>query len=93
MATASAETRFALLLEEDLDALLRNRQSKQTKNVIRGAVKVFEQYAIARNTSLVELESGDSAALADFLRKFYAEMRTVEVDRRTVRQKMKIFNC
>jgi hypothetical protein len=57
-------TRFASLSDSDLDKILEDRDSKNTKSVIKLAVKVLNDYLIEKNgeiTSVDELDLSDTS--------------------------------
>ena len=56
--------RFASLSDSDLDQILEDRDSKNTKSVIKLAVKVLNDYLIGKNgeiTSVDELDLSDTS--------------------------------
>ena len=56
--------RFASLSDSDLDQILEDRDSKNTKSVIKLAVKVLNDYLIEKNgeiTSVDELDLSDTS--------------------------------
>ena len=66
--------RFMLLTEEELAALVSEKDSKRTKTIIKGAVTVFEQYCVTVRTTLVHVERNPSE-LCTLLRNFYGGVR------------------
>jgi hypothetical protein len=75
--------RFASLSDSDLDQILEDRDSKNTKSVIKLAVKVLNDYLIEKNgeiTSVDELDlSGTSVDIVvATLKRFYGEIRKAD---------------
>ena len=74
MASTGENERFASLSSEDLQSLLENRDSSNTKQCVEAAKRVLDQYFAAK-----ELDSGrllKKEEVADFFFiNFYAEVR------------------
>ena len=71
-------SRFAQTTEDDLRDLLDNKDSKETKRVLKMAKKVFEDYLVSKGENVESvLSGGDKQSLCQILRKFYAEIRQV----------------
>ena len=68
---------FAELLDEQLQDLLRNKLSKNSKAVIAHAVTILTAYGGDRNLSLVAIDALKPNELNRLLSKFYAEVRKV----------------
>ena len=75
--------RFASLSDSDLDQILEDRDSKNTKSVIKLAVKVLNDYLIEKNgeiTSVDELDLSDTSVdiVVATLKRFYGEIRKAD---------------
>ena len=71
-------SRFAQTTEDDLRDLLENKDSKETKKVLRMAKKILEDYLCSKGENVAVILSGeDKPSLCQTLRKFYAEIRQV----------------
>jgi hypothetical protein len=75
--------RFASLSDSDLDQILKDRDSKNTKSVIKLAVKVLNDYLIEKNgeiTSVDELDLSDTSVdiVVATLKRFYGEIRKAD---------------
>ena len=72
-------SRFQTLNELDLQHILDERDSKNTKSLIKVAVGILSEYAIHKNTMLQHLETSMTISELDtFLRSFYAEARKAD---------------
>ena len=72
-------SRFQTLNELDLQHILDERDSKNTKSLIKAAVGILSEYAIHKNTMLQHLETSMTISELDtFLRSFYAEARKAD---------------
>lgn len=67
--------RFASLSSEELQEILENRDSSNTKSVIVAAKRILKDYCVAKDLDLTEVEQKSPADLTDFLINFYAEIR------------------
>ena len=72
-------SRFQTLNELDLQHILDERDSKNTKSLIKVAVGILSEYAIHKNTMLKHLETSMTISELDtFLRSFYTEARKAD---------------
>ena len=73
---SSASTRFSHATDDEIEALLENRHSKNTKDVILSAVRIFEAYLnhIDMHT-LDELNAVPVSELDQVLKHFYVDVR------------------
>lgn len=65
-------SRFADVSQDDIDELLERRDSKSTKNVIKGSLSIFDNYCLEKNIDF-PTEAGE---LNSLLKKFYTAVRT-----------------
>jgi len=80
MATAEGG-RFASLSDGDIEKILDDRDSKNTKNVIKVAVKALNDYLSEKSgefSSVNDLDKADAGDLCSTLRKFYGEIRKTD---------------
>ena len=75
--------RFKSLSDSDLDQILEDRDSKDTKSVIKLAVKVLNDYLIEKNGeigSVDELDLSDTSVdiVVATLKRFYGEIRKAD---------------
>ena len=75
--------RFASLSDSDFDQILEDRDSKNTKSVIKIAVKVLNDYLIEKNdeiASVDELDLSDTSVdiVVATLKRFYGEIRKAD---------------
>ena len=75
--------RFKSLSDSDLDQILEDCDSKNTKSVIKLAVKVLNDYLIEKNgeiTSVDELDLSDTSVdiVVATLKRFYGEIRKAD---------------
>lgn len=68
-------SRFAEYSVEELSNILENRDSTNTKNVIKAAEIVLKQYCDAKDKEFQELAEMPVYELDIFLQRFYAEIR------------------
>jgi len=74
----AGSSRFASLTDDDLNQLIDDRDSKNTKNVITVSRKALNDYLKEKDGILKSVDEMDSAQRADVvttLRKFYGEVR------------------
>ena len=75
--------RFAIISDNELDEIIQGKHSKNTKDVISGAVKIFAAYIgekdihipVGAGTVMATGDVMDVPALDSALRRFYAETR------------------
>ena len=67
--------RFELLDEDQLHDLIESADSKNTRNVVKYAVRIFEDYLKVINTDLVTVNVLPNSELYSVLQKFYAGAR------------------
>ena len=72
----SGSGRFANWTEQDLQEIINNRDSKQTKAVIKKSVGIFRSYCESKEYVFLEVEKYNDSELSSLLRRFYAEVRT-----------------
>ena len=80
MATAEGG-RFASLSDGDIEKILDDRDSKNTKNVIKVAVKALNDYLSEKSgefSSVNDLDKADAGDLCSTLREFYGEIRKTD---------------
>ncbi|XP_022242089.1 uncharacterized protein LOC111085855 [Limulus polyphemus] len=65
------DVKFQSLTDEKLQGFVAEKDSKSTKSIIRGAVKVFEEYCTAQRVIMDD----NVENLASILGKFYIEVR------------------
>lgn len=75
MADVDSDTRFAAATEDEIQAILDNRDSKNTKNVVKTAENIFSDYLATCDMSLLLLRGMSCAELIEILRKFYCAAR------------------
>ena len=67
--------RFELLDEDQIHDLIESADSKNTRNVVRYAVRIFEDYLKVINTDLVTTNALPNSELDSVLQRFYAGAR------------------
>jgi integrase len=67
--------RFASVEDEELDNILNNRDSSNTKNVIRMATNVLREYVNENSILMEDFEQLPKQDLCEKLRTFYASLR------------------
>ena len=67
-------------LTEDLQKIIDNKDSKQTKAVIEKSVGIFRSYCESKEYVFSEVGKYNDFELSSLLRKFYAEIRTKSGD-------------
>jgi len=70
-----ADDRFARLSADDLQSILENRDSANTKNCIEAAKRILADYCGAKELIYDEIIEKPKASIAEFLINFYAEVR------------------
>ena len=70
-----AADRFASLSADELQALLEDRDSSNTKNVILAAKRILMEYCDVKNIVVEELLTKPKEEICCFLINFYAEIR------------------
>jgi hypothetical protein len=79
MANSNNSDRFASLTDQDIENLISNKNSKNTKLGTSYSIKILEDYCVSK---LGYSDSGNAIStlaagpLAEILKKFYAEIRT-----------------
>lgn len=66
--------------DEDLEALLDNKDSKNTKTCIKSAVNILTAFCASRNILFRDLEQMSEADLCSQLKSFYAAVRSQKGD-------------
>lgn len=74
MATTADEQRFANLSNGDLNAILQEKDSKNTKRNTKTSVSIFRSYLSSKSLD-INFELYDKPTLDETLTKFYAEVR------------------
>ena len=74
MATAD-QPRFQLLDNQELQDLIDSADSKNTKNVVKYSMKIFEEYLRVINTDLDSVHTLSNVDLDELLQKFYVGAR------------------
>ena len=69
------ELRFARLSSEELQAILENRDSSNTKQCIESSKRVFSMYCTEKGLMVDEVLQKTKGEIAEFLINFYAEVR------------------
>ena len=77
---ATSKRRFAEYNEEERQCIVDEKDSKNTKTVIKQSIGVLTTYAHARGFTLGQIEQFSSSDLAEFLRKMWPELRKVDGD-------------
>lgn len=72
--------RFLSVDDEDLEALLDNKDSKNTKTCIKSAVNILTAFCASRNILFHDLEQMSEADLCSQLKSFYAAVRSQKGD-------------
>jgi hypothetical protein len=72
--------RFLSVDDEDLEALLDNKDSKNTKTCIKSAVNILTACCASRNILFHDLEQMSEADLCSQLKSFYAAVRSQKGD-------------
>ena len=72
--------RFVSVDDEDLEALLDNKDSKNTKTCIKSAVNILTAFGASRNILFRDLEQMSEADLCSQLKSFYAAVRSQNGD-------------
>lgn len=73
--------RFASLTDDDLEGIIQDKDAKNTKSVVRVAVKILTDYLSEKDgefKTLDDLKEVDNDALNSLLRKFYGEVRKAD---------------
>ena len=70
-----ADNRFARLSADDLQSILENRDSANTKNCIEAAKRILADYCGAKELIYDEIIEKPKASIAEFPINFYAEVR------------------
>ena len=65
---------------EDLQEIINNKDSKQTKAVIEKSVGIFRSYCESKEYVFSEVEKYNDSELSSLLRMFHAEIRTKSGD-------------
>ena len=68
--------RFVSVDDEDLEALLDNKDSKNTQTCIKSAVNILTALCASRNILFHDLEQMSEADLCSQLKSFYAAVRS-----------------
>lgn len=71
----AGETRFATLTSEELQAILKNRDSSNTKQCIESAKRVFITYCTEKGLLVDNILPKTKGEIAEILINFYAELR------------------
>ena len=71
---AESGTRFASVTDDDIETLVANKDSKNTKKATKSAVAVFEQYLKAKKICC-RFETVTPPELNDILKRFWVEAR------------------
>ena len=76
--------RFALLTDQDLDVIIDEKDSKNTKSVIRVSVKILNDYLKDKDGEIKSIDELNSADVSvdtwnTILRKFYGKYVTLTV--------------
>ena len=76
--------RFALLTDQDLDVIIDEKDSKNTKSVIRVSEKILNDYLKDKDGEIKSIDELDSADVSvdtwnTILRKFYGKYVTLTV--------------
>ena len=66
--------------KEDLQEIIDNKDSKQTKAVIENSVGIFRSYCESKKYVFSEVEKYNDSEMSSLLRKLYAEVRTKSGD-------------
>ena len=77
---ASESGRFANLTEEDLQAVIDNEDSKQTKAVLEKSVGILRSYCENNEYVFSGFEKYNDSEQSSLLRKFYPEVHTKSGD-------------
>ena len=72
---SAKNARFHSFSDIELDNIISEKDSKNTKDVIKHAVNVLRHYCTERNTSIADVEQKSPVELCEFLRIFYAKAR------------------
>lgn len=72
--------RFLSFDDEDLEVLLDNKDSKNTKTCIKLAINVLTAFCASRNILFHDLEQMSEADLCSQLKSFYAAVRSQKGD-------------
>jgi hypothetical protein len=72
--------RFVSVDDEDLEALLDNKDSKNTKTCIKSAVNILTAFCASRNILFHDLEQMSEADLCSQLKSLYAVVRSQKGD-------------
>ena len=70
------DDRFVSIDDVDLEKLLENKDSKNTKTSIKAAVNALISYCATRNILFEYLEQMEAADLCNHLMSFYAAVRS-----------------
>jgi intergrase/recombinase len=70
-----ATSRFADLFEDEMEEILNEAESRNTKNLIQVASKLFEDYINKLNLRSDDLCDKSNEEIVQILRKFYCNIR------------------
>ena len=74
MATSGETTRFATANKEQLNELIRNKDSSNTSRNMETSVKIFREYLRSKNLP-VDFENFEKERFAKVLTQYYVEVR------------------
>ena len=71
-------SRFVMLSEKDIESLLDNKLSNNTKRNTDSSDRVLSEYTVKRNICLDDLYQLSKSEMNDFLQKLYAAVRKLD---------------